>query len=74
MSVLILIVQWNPFWEASLTRGHSLLKGHLTIDVNLNMNVLLSTPDERPPLLKGHFSDAKGVASEEGFHCNENNL
>ena len=22
----------------------------------------------RPPLLKGHFSDAKGVASEEGFH------
>ena len=39
-------------------------------DVNLNVNVLISTPDKRPPLLKGHFSDAKGVASQEGFHCN----
>ena len=39
-------------------------------NVNLNMNILISTPDERPPLLKGHFSDAKGLASQEGFHCN----
>ena len=23
-------------------------------NVNLNINVLISTPDERPPLLKGH--------------------
>ena len=38
-------------------------------NVNLNINELISTPDERPPLLKGHFSDAKGVASQEGFHC-----
>ena len=38
-------------------------------NVNLNMNELIFTPDERPPLLKGHFSDAKGVASQEGFHC-----
>ena len=38
-------------------------------NVNLNINVLISTPDERPPFLKGHFSDAKGVASQEGFHC-----
>ena len=38
-------------------------------NVNLNINVLISTPDEGPPLLKGHFSDAKGVASQEGFHC-----
>ena len=38
-------------------------------NVNLNINVLISTPDERPPLLKGHFSDAKGVASQQGFHC-----
>ena len=38
-------------------------------NVNLNINVLISTPDERPPLLKGHLSDAKGVASQEGFHC-----
>ena len=38
-------------------------------NVNLNINVLISTPDERPLLLKGHFSDAKGVDSQEGFHC-----
>ena len=31
-------------------------------NVNLNINVLISTPDERPPLLKGYFSRAKGVA------------
>ena len=36
--------------------------------VNLNINVLISTPDKRPPLLKGHFSDANGSASQEGFH------
>ena len=40
--------------------------------VNLNINVLISTPDERSPLLKGHFSDAKTVASQEGFHCISN--
>ena len=38
-------------------------------DVNLNINVLIPTPDERPPLSKGHFSGANGVASQEGFHC-----
>ena len=38
-------------------------------NVNLNINVLISTPLERPPLLKGHFSGAKGVASQEGFYC-----
>ena len=32
-------------------------------NVNLNINVLISTPDKRPPLLKGHFSSAKRVAS-----------
>ena len=56
-----------------------LLRGHpdkrpppleRTLDnVNLNINVLISTPDERPPLLKGHFCGTKGVASQEGFHC-----
>ena len=30
-------------------------------NVNLNINVLIFTSDERPPLLKGHFFDAKGV-------------
>ena len=38
-------------------------------NVNLNINVLIFTLDERPSLLKGHFSDAKGVTSQEGFHC-----
>ena len=38
-------------------------------NAKLNINVLISTPNERPPSLKGHFSDAKGVASLEGFHC-----
>ena len=38
-------------------------------NVNLNINVLISTPNKRPPLLKVHFSDAKGVVSQEGFHC-----
>ena len=27
---------------------------------NLNINVYISTPDERPFFLKGHFSGAKG--------------
>ena len=38
-------------------------------NVNLNINVLMSTPDERPHLLKGYFSGANGMASQEGFHC-----
>ena len=38
-------------------------------NVNLNTNVSISTPNERPPLLKGQLSGAKGVASQEGFHC-----
>ena len=33
-------------------------------NVNLNINVLIFTPDKRSPLLKGHFSDAKMVASQ----------
>ena len=37
--------------------------------VNLNINVCIFTPDERPLLLKWHFSGAKGMASQEGFHC-----
>ena len=37
-------------------------------NVYLTINVLISNPNERPPLLKGHFSDAKGVALQEGFH------
>ena len=42
--------------------------------VNLNINVLISTTDERPPLLKGHFSCVNGVASQEGFHCSKDAL
>ena len=57
-----------------LLRGHpderpSPLDGPF-VNLNLNINVLISTPDERQPLLKGHFSGVKGVASQEGFHCN----
>ena len=29
-------------------------------NVNLNINVLISTPDERSPLLKGHILWCKG--------------
>ena len=61
-TAFLLGIQWNPFLEATLTRGPF-------DNVNLNINVLISTPDERPPLLKGHFSGAKGVASQERFHC-----
>ena len=58
-----------------LLRGHPderptpLERPHDT--VNLNINVLIFTPDKRPPLLKGHFSGANGVASQEGFHCKD---
>ena len=37
--------------------------------VNLKVNVLISTPDERPPLSKDHCSGPKGMASQEGFRC-----
>ena len=37
-------------------------------NVNLNINVLIFTRQEAT-LLKGHFSYAKEVASQEGFHC-----
>ena len=43
------------------------LRGHP--DKRPHINVFISTPVERPPLLKGHFSGAKGVASQEGFNC-----
>ena len=38
-------------------------------NVNLNINVLILTPEEKPPLLKGHFFGAKGLASQVGFLC-----
>ena len=63
----------------SVNTVEPLVRGHLderppslerTLDnVNLNINVLISTPDERPTLLKGYFSGAKGVVSQEGFQC-----
>ena len=37
-------------------------------NVNLNINVMISTPDKRQPLLRGHISGAKGVDSQKGFH------
>ena len=54
-----------------LLRGHPYERSPLLErpldNVNFN-NILISTPDERPPLLKGHFSDEKRMASQEGFH------
>ena len=35
--------------------------------VDLNINALISTSAERPPLLKGHISGAKGVVLQDGF-------
>ena len=56
-----------------LLRGHSIERPYpleRPLDnVDLNIHVLISTPDERPPILKGHFSGAKEVASQEGFQC-----
>ena len=43
-----------------------LLRGHAD-DINLNINVLIYTPEERPPLLKGHISGPKGMALQKGF-------
>ena len=34
--------------------------------VNLYINVLISTPDERPSLFKGHFSGEKGWPHKRG--------
>ena len=31
--------------------------------------LLRDHPDNRAPLFKGHFSGAKGVATQERFHC-----
>ena len=61
------------YTEEPLLRGHPdkrppFLERPLD-SVNLNIKVLISTPDERPPLLKGHFSCVKGMVSQEGFHC-----
>ena len=35
-------------------------------NVNLNINVLISTPDERPPLLKATFLMQKGWPHKQG--------
>ena len=57
----------EPFSEVTLTRGHPLERPR--DNVNLNVNVLISTPDERSPLLKSHFSGEKMLVSQEGFYC-----
>ena len=75
---------WNPLVskykpDGNLNNSGTPLRGHpdgrptpleRPLDtLKLNINVLISTPDERSPLLKGHFSGAKGVDSQQGFHC-----
>ena len=72
-SLPALFLSVDAYTVKPLLRGHpderpSPLERPLD-NVNLNINVLIFTPDERAPLLKGHFSDAKGVALQEGFHC-----
>ena len=52
-----------PWWEATP------LERPLDYYGNLNIHVLISTPEERPLRLKGHFSGAKEVDSQEGFNC-----
>ena len=37
--------------------------------VNWVRNIIIFTPEERPPLLKSHISGAKGIASQKGFQC-----
>ena len=45
--------QWNPFLRGHPDERPTPLE--ITLDnVNLNVNLLISTPDKRPPLLKGH--------------------
>ena len=54
----------TPFgWPISLARP--------VFKENLVLKVLISTSTKRPPLLKGNFSGAKGVASQEEFQCLE---
>ena len=40
-------------------------------NVNLNINVLITTPDESPTLLKDHISGAKGMVPQEGVHSSK---
>ena len=58
----------EPLWRGHPDERPHPLERPLDI-VNLNINVLIFTPDKSPTSLKGHFSGAKGVASQEGFHC-----
>ena len=60
----------EPLLRGHPVRDHHFWKGHLTL--YLTTNVLIFTPEERPPLLKGHFSGAKRVVLQEGFHCTLN--
>ena len=59
----------RDLWCASPVR-YPLAHSDFLLDyVNINIIVLISTPDEGSSLLKGHFSGEKEVASQERFHC-----
>ena len=51
-------------------RGHPdkrpALLGRPLDNVNININALISIPDQRPPLLKGQVSDAKDCPQKRG--------
>ena len=63
--VLIKLSAVEPFFRGHPDKRPPLLE-RLLDNVNININVLMSTPDNRTPLLKGHFSDAKGWPHKRG--------
>ena len=49
---------------------HGTIPRKVTFHIRYTVDPLLrGHPDENRPLLKGHFSGAKWVASQEGFYC-----
>ena len=68
----IRLLTFNQYTVEPLLRGHpderqySLKRQHDI--VNLNHIELITTPDERPPILRGHISDSNEVAPKGGSH------
>ena len=76
LAIVVFLSVYKRYTVEPLLRGHSderppPLERPLGY-ANVYINVLIFTPNKRPPLLKGQFSDAQGVDSQEGFHCSSN--
>ena len=67
-SYYIIIYILEPFLRGNPNKRPTLLERPFDT-VNLDINVLISAPDERPPLLKEHFSGAKGVQLYRKQNC-----